>query len=389
LPAAPCAKIGEPCSLLTVDRSSGEFTTHSLLELATGQTWVATTDALFRLSPDGRSLERMVLQLRLHEVILALADGQDGTVLVGTDFALFEWKPGAPPRNLSESIGSVGVHQLLRVSANEIWVAGGSNLYRINFQGATRAIRKEPVEGQAGTNATLRRRDGTMWTAGSSGIGRLAVGTDGRVRETERYTVADGLPSSDINLLIEDSQGNLWGAAEGSGIFRIADSGFVSYYGNDGLGNPRIASIFEDRSGRLCVQTSWFTHPDILVKQGSRFQSIPIRHPAYLRYFGWGWNQYIVPAREGDWWVSAGQGMLRFPKLARTEDLARTPPAFYDVNSPLGCSDVFRAVEDSTGDIWISCLMPKRRLTRWERSTGRFRHWTTSDGWREEAVAKL
>jgi hypothetical protein len=117
----PGARIGEPCRLLTVDRLSGEFTTHCLLESATGQTWVATTDALFRLSPDGRSLERMVLQLRLHEVILALADGQDGSVLIGTVFALFEWKHAAPRRNLSHKI-------MMRVRTSTIGAGVGNEL---------------------------------------------------------------------------------------------------------------------------------------------------------------------------------------------------------------------------------------------------------------------
>lgn len=386
----PGAKIGEPCNLLPVDRPGGQFTTHCLLESVAGPTWIATTTGLFRLSSDGRKLERTVFELPPHVTIRTLADGLDGTVLAGTDAGLFEWKPGMPARNLSESVGMMGVAQMLRVAPDEIWVSGGKYLFRLILRPGTREIWKEPVDGQAGPIASLRRHDGTVWTAGSSGIGRLAIATDGRVHEKERYTVADGLPSSDINLLVEDSQGNLWGAAEGAGIFRIADSGFVSYFENDGLGNPRIASIFEDRTGRLCVQTTWRGgDPDILVKEGDRFHSIPIRHPASLIYFGWGWNQYIVPAREGDWWVSAGHGMLRFPKLARAEDLARTPPTFYGVDSPLGCSEVFRAAEDSTGDIWISCLVPNRSLTRWQRSSGQFRHWSAAEGWPEEAVANV
>ena len=64
-------------------------------------------------------------------------------------------------------------------------------------------------------------------------------------------------PNAGIHGLAEDAYGNLWGATGGSGILRIEDSGFVSYDSKDGLGTARVATVFEDHSGRLCVQTSW------------------------------------------------------------------------------------------------------------------------------------
>ncbi len=321
----PGGKIGETCRLLPVDHPSGQFTGHTLFESTTGETWVATTDALFHLSADGRSLERSALQLPPHHMVLALADGQDGTVLVSTNFEIFEWKSGAAARNLSESVGPIGARQLIRVAPDEIWVVSGKCLYRIILQGDRREIRKEPVERQpSGSYVALRRRDGAIWTAGFNGIRRLSVSAEGRVRETEHYTMADGLPALDISFLAEDSQGNLWGEAEGSGIFRMADSGFVSYDGNDGLGNARIASIFEDRFGRLCVQRSWNGGPDVLVKPGGRFRSIPIRHAASLQYLGWGWNQ----------WVSTGQGLLHSRGVRSFQGRAASAPRSLCDQSP-------------------------------------------------------
>jgi two-component sensor histidine kinase len=137
------------------------------------------------------------------------------------------------------------------------------------------------------------------------------------------------------------------------------------------------------------VQTTWDNGPNIQVKQGDGFRLIPIRHPPSFTYFGWGWNQYVVPAHDGEWWVSTGQGLLRFPKLARDEDLSRTAPAVYDVRSPLGCKDVFRTFEDTTGDVWVACLEPKLQLTRWERKTGQFHHWSASEGWPEDHMTTV
>jgi signal transduction histidine kinase/ligand-binding sensor domain-containing protein len=227
----------------------------------------------------------------------------------------------------------------------------------------------------------VHRRDGSLWAAGDEGVWRLERGVDGRVRVAERYTHADGLPEH-IQTLVEDANGNLWGTTAGFGIFRIAEAGFVAYESHDGVGNPRasaVSAIFEDQSGRLCTGTNG-NGIAILVKQGGRFQSIPLRYPRSQTYFGWGWNQVMAPAHDGEWWWAGGQMLLRFPKLAHAEDMARTEPIGYDVKSTLGCSQVFRVMEDSSGDIWIACQAPYNFLTRWERKTGRFHRWTASEG---------
>ena len=69
---------------------------------------------------------------------------------------------------------------------------------------------------------------------------RLEIGADGEIRPVERYTAEDGLPAPTILALFEDAQGDLWGATDGAGVFRILESGFVSYSSKDGLGIARI-----------------------------------------------------------------------------------------------------------------------------------------------------
>ncbi len=231
----------------------------------------------------------------------------------------------------------------------------------------------------------MRRRDGAIWVAGN-GIAEVGVGPNGDLEVRDQYTRADGLPTLGMTGMVEDAQGNLWGATEGSGIFRIEQSGFISYSAADGLGNSRIAEILEDSHGRLVVVTSWTTGPDILVQDGPKFQRVGVAHPDSIRYFGWGWNQYVSAAADGSWWFPTGGGLLRYPAVRRTEDLARTQPTVYDEHSPLGCREIFRTWEDSGGDLWITCIAPEPATIRWQRRTGTFRRWTEADGLSREAA---
>lgn len=384
------AKIGDRCPLLDVDRLEGDFVSHTLVEARDGSTWVATTRRIYRVSPDGRRLEFAGFEPPTIHSIQALAEGWDGSLVISTNFGVFDWKPGSPARNLSASLGDLGLRRLLRASEDEFWAVGSHNLYCLTRDGIHRSrIGGAFMEDLVQLNSLMRRRDGSIWAAAIGGIVQLEVHS-GHAEVLKHYSESDGLPAGEVNWLTEDLQGDLWGATDGAGIFRIEDHGFVSYSGKDGLEAARIAAIFEDPQGRICVQPGWGNPPKILVQDGDRFKSVPVPHPSSLTYFGWGWHQTVVAARDGEWWIPTGHGLLRFPKLRRTEDLARTnPSAFYGGHSELGDGELFRAFEDSNRDIWLVCLSPARRLIRWERNTGRFRDFTQADGWPSDRVTTV
>jgi signal transduction histidine kinase/ligand-binding sensor domain-containing protein len=380
----PGSKVGEPCRLLEADNKAGPFNGGVIFESQTGDTWVSSPIALFRVSADGRRLERSAFRVPSNTVIYAMADGWDGKLFVSTDQALFEWSPGQEARNLTQSMGPVGVLCFYRWAPDEYWLGTTRGFHRLWRKGGAINVKRQPLsgiatDGRVGVNAILRRSDGQVWVAGK-GIARIDVGTDGEVVTRELYTIADGLPTIGVSGLVEDAQGNLWGGTEGSGIFRIEESGFTSYSSADGLGNARIAALLEDSHGRLCVIPSWERSPEVLVQDGGRFQAVPIQHPESIHYFGWGWNQWVTAAHDGTWWIPTGAGLLQFPKLARAEDLSHTKPVLFDEHSALGCSEIFRTWEDPQGDIWITCASPQLATVRWEHRTGTFRRWTEADG---------
>src|SRR5262249_41098554 len=138
------------------------------------------------------------------------------------------------------------------------------------------------------------------------------------------YTTAHGLSHGDFSSLAEDSAGNLWIGASG-GAMKLARNGFITYT-EAGGSSLIVSSIFETRSGELC-----FTAKDqskrFLIRYDEKGLSIVRPNfPKSITYFGLGSIQIAFQDHLEEWWMATGQGLCRFPKVNRIEQLARTRP---------------------------------------------------------------
>lgn len=383
----PGSSIGDLCRKLPMDRLEGEFQRDSLVESDNGHIWVATDKALYRSSPDGSRLQRTVLPF--HDLIAAIGAAPNGQLLISTSRSEYLWD-GQTYRNISgPPVNECGYGQIQAGAVHDIWVVGGcNNLYHITGWDSVRNLKMElAIDRQpASTSRVLVRRNHSVWFTASPGLKRWEPQADGTLAEQEHFGTKEGLPYSWITSLAEDSQGNLWGATEGLGIFRILATGFRVYSSEDGLGSARISSIFEDNRGDLCVTTSVEagsgSRSGFRVKNGERFDRIDFALGPRFHGWSWGWNQIALQAHDGEWWFQTDTGLYRFAKKLWPKDLTGVAPSFvYDRNTPLGEDELFRIFEDSRGDVWISTLSPHNELIRWERATGRFHHWSTAEGW--------
>ena len=72
----------------------------------------------------------------------------------------------------------------------------------------------------------------------------------------KNYTVADGLGSSSVNHIFQDSKGYIWFATQGGGASKFNGKEFITYTKHDGLVNNDVTYITEDRTGNIWIATA-------------------------------------------------------------------------------------------------------------------------------------
>jgi signal transduction histidine kinase/ligand-binding sensor domain-containing protein len=389
----PGAKAGEPCRVLVPPVPGEDFITDAMAETRDGTLWMMTTGALYRLRKDSWKPER-ILSVPAADRFEAIGNGPSDTVLMSTDHGFFVWD-GTVLHQIDRTIPADcnfgGIHP---DSATQTWVSTSCGLLRLVGSPVTGNLHLEraplvapPTETPA---SVVRRRDGSLWLAAGPNLVHARELPSGALESEARFGVEEGVPHQLIEYLVEDSQGNLWGASEGLGIFRVAPTGFQAYYESDGLGSARISSLFEDLAGELCVTTSVQNSSDppshLKVKRGDVFERVEIRTSPTFRAWGWGWNQFGQQARDGQWWFPGEDGLYRYAATKVARDLDGRPPLQIFRHDEIGGLDgIFRIFEDSHGDIWLASISTFQ-LIRWERATGQFRHFSAADGWAADSI---
>jgi signal transduction histidine kinase/streptogramin lyase len=142
-------------------------------------------------------------------------------------------------------------------------------------------------------NAITQTADGTLWMATEDGLTRI------RDNQFTAFTVADGLPHSDLRNLYEARDGTLWIASMG-GLGSYKD-GKITKYAE--IPPVQFRSIYEDSDGTL-----WFGSYDagIFRYKNGEFKEITIK----AGLFDQGAFQ-ILEDDFGRFWISCNRGIYR------------------------------------------------------------------------------
>ncbi|HWX40284.1 MAG TPA: two-component regulator propeller domain-containing protein [Blastocatellia bacterium] len=310
-----------------------------------GSLWVVATSGLYRRRPDG-VVERYTAEEGLREGFSrALLEDRDGRLWVGSAFGVCRLVPDPKPHS------SV----VERAYTSKDGLAG-------NY-----------------VSSLCQSSDGALWVGSSLGLSELSPAESKEGGRFQSYTGANGLSSTAINALCEDRDGNLWIGTDTGGVMRFAAHGFTTYTERDGLGGTRVGSIFENPAGELFV----FSDNRFLNRfDRGTFTAIRLNFPKGISYGGWGWYQITFQDGAGEWWMTTGEGLVRYPRLTTFAQITHArPKAIYTRDDGLPANLIFRLFEDSRRDIWISTLGDSKSvLTRWERRTETFHQYTTADG---------
>lgn len=323
-----------------------EFTSvWALLKDGQGALWIGTQSGLFRRFPDGR-VERYTTQHGLpFNDVRALIEDHDGRLWVGTTLGLCQF------------VADPDLHRPVVARIFTVQNGLGHNLI----------------------TSLLLSTDGRLLVGTAGGLSEFIPAAPESPQAFRSYATAQGLSDKMITALREDSAGNLWLGTESGGVMKMARNGFTTYAEADGLSSSRIASIFENRVGELFVISGkGFIHRF----EGRSFSATKPNLPARIKDPGWGWNQITFQDRNGEWWAPSSQGLCRFPRVDKIEQLAHArPKAVYTQRDGLSGNQIFRLYEDTRGDIWIATLdYSQSALTRWERTTETFHRYTIADG---------
>ena len=392
---APGSEIGEPCKAIPAP-TSGEWLRGYVAESASGEVWAANDQRVYRVRPDGKTLEAIRFPIKASDNILGLYPDDGGRLLIAVETGLWERSSGGQLRLLTGSIGNPGVGALVRHRSGDYWLATAIGLYRMRLSGPERIpeFRGDWFRPTELSASLIERKDGTLWlTMGGvnkNAILELGIDAAGDARIVRRMGPENGLPVAPLQKLTEDEGGRLWISTEGEGVLRIEDNGFVAYGEDDGLGTGRIASLFQDIGGRLCVMTTWDGKANLRAWRGDRFEPVPIRYPPEITagMYGGGWNQFGFQAHDGEWWIPSDNGLLRFA-ASSAEALPHTALKHWYREEEGACRQIFRVFEDSRGDIWASCGGARPRILRWNRASDRFREFGAEEGWPGDQVATV
>ena len=370
----------------------------SLFEDRAGRIWCGTRNGLYQAEAAADEVHLAPVDLGIpayfeSRFIECLMEDRAGALWVGTASGLYRrWLDGrVETYTRRDGLPDDNIHSLLEDREGRLWVGTAlGGLCRLASDPAPcRAVVARIYTNKNGLpsrwiNQLFQAADGRLWAGSNKGLIQFIPTSDGRDFRFRAYGEAHGLSYREVGSLAEDRNGNLWLGLLHGGAAKIARNGFSTFGKADGV--YFATSVFNTQAGGLFVfgtsdPGEWFINRF----DGEKFIAIRPQSPASLKKYGngWGWNQTVVEDHLGEWWIATGRGVCRFPKVSEPEQLAHTAPkAVYTTRDGLAANSILRLFEDSRGDIWIGSVgngLGLNGLSRWERRTGAFHHYTEKD----------
>ena len=277
--------------------------------------------------------------------VMAIYEDAEGSTWIAIDTAgLVRLRPKrVTAYTTAEGLPARAVTSMSQDSRGTIWAAtrcGPMGRFRGDrFEAAFREHTRD-----ACTLSVLATRDGSLWIGTQS---RGLFRWDGR--RMHHLGVEDGLSDPEINVLFEDRDGVLWIGSRRGGVHSFQNGRLSRAFGpDDGVATGYVSSFAQDPTGRIWIGSN---ANGLSTYEHGRFtalgahQGLPTGNISAL----------VVDTR-GDLWIgTAAHGLFR-----RRGDKYD----HFGVEHGLGDNLVAFIVEDGDGNLWVSTARGIVRLTR-------------------------
>src|SRR5215475_13708229 len=328
-----------------VGDSPGSNRVNALLFDADDNLWLATDAGLYRAAAgQDRDLKfEPVVPYRGEWIAVSAFADRHGRLWFGVGKDLIEVVQGEIIKyGREDGVGRHNVMDVVEDQQGRLLVANEHEVFEFIAppDGRSRGQwRPFPLAIAPDQTATVMEVDakGVLWVGTRNGLIKYRDG------KQTLYTTVQGLSSNVILALTEDRDGNLWIGTELGGVCKLSGAMIINITMTVGLPNQNVASVMEDRRGRIYASNS---NGGLMEIVEGRATLVP---GSLIAPFS---NAIPFQDSRGAWWINTNKGLYRFegPELqlrrGRKISAADGIPAGKVNASPYW-------VEDRVGRLWI------------------------------------
>jgi len=262
---------------------------------------------------------------------------------------------------VTQGLPQASISSITQSHDGYLWLGTQTGLVRFDgVRFTTIEDRSQPLLKNAWVEGLVEDSKQNLWIGTDAGLFRLH---DGAVK---RFSLADGMPSNNVQCLVNGRDGDLW-ACTSQGLARVTDDKVVAYGAAQGFPSDAIQSACVSSDGKLWLAGE---KSRLNIWDGSTLQTRPLKS---LPEFGG--VRALSCSATGAVWVGTTNGLLRIENGVER---------LFTAKDGLADNNVLTLSESRDGSLWIGTKNGFSRLR-----AGDFSSFQTKDGLTQSSVFAL